>query len=75
MLYAAQAAEPPIDHDGHPRTQGLTLLHTVRGENHRSALLDDTENAVPQSPSGLGVHTSGGLVLSVTKKNTTAWLD
>lgn len=30
MLHAAQAAEPAVDHDGHPGAKCFTLLHAVK---------------------------------------------
>lgn len=46
VLHTAQAAEPAVDHDGHPSAKGFTLLHAVRKNNHVRTYLswgDNTE--------------------------------
>ena len=40
MLQAAEALELPVDHDGEPIAQCLTLLHRVGRENNRLPTLN-----------------------------------
>ena len=63
MLDAAHTLEGAVDHDGEAVTQGLTLLHTVGGEDHRPPVLNDLCDTVPQEAAGLGVHARRRLVL------------
>ena len=63
MLYAPHTSEPAINHDGKSTTQGLALLHTMRCQYHRSAILHNIVDTVPQETSSSRVHTCCRLIL------------
>ena len=63
MLYTSQALEGTIDHNGDSTTERFTLLHTVRGQHDRPAVLQDVVNTVPQGAPSLGIHTCCWLIL------------
>lgn len=70
MLDGTKTLEGAIDHNSQTGTQSLTLLHTVWGEDHCSAILDYTHYGVPQETTWVGVHACRGLVLdSNTHRN------
>ena len=68
MLYAAEALEASVDHDGDAAAESLTLLHTVGRQHHRPPVLHDVVDTVPQEPTGLRIHPSGWLILQGTRQ-------
>ena len=55
VLYCAETAEVAARHDANAVAQRLTLLHQVRGQDHR-ALLRDRRDDVPHGAARHRVH-------------------
>ena len=65
LLRCPEATERPVDHDAHPRAEGLALSHAVGGEENRLTRTGHTFDDRPQELAGHGVHPGGGFVLGV----------
>ena len=54
--------DPPAVHDHQPVAELLGLVHVVRGEHQRDALLLEPEQPLPHEVAGLRVEAGGRLV-------------
>jgi hypothetical protein len=69
VLRRSKALKLAVDHDAHPRAEGLALFHRVGSEDDGLAATDHLKDAVPQKAARARVHPGRWLVLKEKEKS------